>query len=95
MGIIISTPYRENSIVNIASGAASKGWLTRFYTTLYFARWERTAQRFPMIGNRLAKELNRRAFPGLPADTVSNVGMLPELLHGTDMPGSKAQLLLL
>jgi len=79
--IKISTPYRENSIVNIASGAAIKGWLANFYTTLYLAQWVTAAQRLPLIGNRLAQELGRRAFPDIPTNIVSNVGMVPELLH--------------
>ncbi len=81
MLLSVSTPYRANSIVHIARTAAVRAQIEVFYTTLYMARWQAAANRFPVVGRRLSKELGRRAFPGIPAERVANVAMLPELLH--------------
>lgn len=81
MRLSISTPYRENSIVHIARAAAASAHLQRFYTTLYLARWRSAAQRLPVLGPRLAQELGRRAFPGIPVEWVVNVATFPELVH--------------
>lgn len=81
MRVSISTPYRANSIVHIARAAAASAHLQRFYTTLYLARWRSAAQRLPVLGPRLAQELDRRAFPGIPVEWVVNVATFPELVH--------------
>lgn len=75
----VSTPYRENSIVNIAQTAAEYAGLRRFYTTLYLAQWQATARRVPIAGPLLEKELGRRGFRGIPPGLVDNVAMVPEL----------------
>lgn len=76
-----STPYRANSIVNIARSAAEDAELRRFYTTLHFARWQAKALRMPLVGPTLAKELGRRGFSGIPPESVADVAMLPELIQ--------------
>jgi len=81
MRVSISTPYRANSIVHIARAAAASAHLQRFYTTLYLARWRSAAQRLPVLGPRLAQELDRRAFAGIPVEWVVNVATFPELVH--------------
>ena len=81
MQIKVSTPYRENSIVNIAAIAAKNGVLSEFYTTLYFAKWQKYALCLPFIGKKLGKELGRRAFNDIPADCISNVATIPEILR--------------
>lgn len=81
MQLSVSTPYRENSIVNIAQSAAENAELQRFYTTLYLVRWQATARRMPLVGPPLAKELGRRGFAGIPQNLVDDVAMLPELIH--------------
>ncbi len=73
MRISVSSPYRENAIVNITRALAVTGRLQRFYTTLYLAQWERTAKRVPLLGNRLARELRRRGFLG-PCLPVARTG---------------------
>jgi glycosyltransferase involved in cell wall biosynthesis len=77
----VSTPYRANSIVNIARTVALAGQLDRFYTSFYLARWQSVAQRLPLIGSRLAQELSRRAFPGIAATCVTTEASTWELLH--------------
>lgn len=79
--MICSTPYRENSIVSIAVIAASNARLERFYTTLYTARWQKSAKRLPLIGPKLAAEFSRRAYAGIPTAQVTNLAILPELVH--------------
>lgn len=81
MRLSISTPYRENAIVNIARTAASCAKLQRFYTTLYLSRWQAGAERLPLVGSRLARELGRRAYAGIPSAQVANVAVLSELAH--------------
>lgn len=81
MQVSISTPYRANSIVNIARTAAAHKRLRCFYTTLYLARWQASAQQLPLIGPRLAKELGRRAFAGIPSRQVANAATLLELFQ--------------
>lgn len=81
MQLSVSTPYRENSIVNIARAAAENAELQRFYTTLYSARWQGTARRVPLAGPLLGKELGRRGFVGIPPDSVADVAILPELIQ--------------
>jgi glycosyltransferase involved in cell wall biosynthesis len=81
MRIIISTPYRENSIINIAAVAASENMLEGFYTTLYFARWQGVVGKIPVFGNRLAREFGRRSFDTIPGDMVFNVASSAELLR--------------
>ncbi len=78
--IYLSTPYRENSIISIAREAVRNDAML-FFTTLYFARWQSVARHIPLIGRKLADELARRAFPGIPADRVVSVSAVPELLH--------------
>lgn len=77
----VSTPYRENSIVNIARAVTLAGQLDRFYTSFYLAQWQSVAQRLPLIGSRLAQELSRRAFPGITAARVTTGASAWELLH--------------
>ena len=81
MEISISTPYRENSIVNIARAAVRSQELEHFYTTLYLGRWHTVAKKVPIFGNMLAQEFSRRAFHFLPSDSVINVGSVSELVH--------------
>ena len=81
MHISVSTPYRASSIVRIAQTAAARAQIDVFYTTLYMAHWQATANHLPLVGQRLAKELGRRAFPGIPGERVANLAMLPELLN--------------
>lgn len=81
MQISVSTPYRANSIVNIARAGAAQKRLQRFYTTLYLARWQMSAQRIPLVGTRLARELGRRAFPGISPARVVNAATIYELSH--------------
>ena len=79
--MICSTPYRENSIVSIATIAASHARLERFYTTIYAARLQKMAQRPPLIGPKLASEFSGRAYAGIPPASVVSLGTLPELVH--------------
>jgi glycosyltransferase involved in cell wall biosynthesis len=81
MQLSISTPYRANSIVNIARAAVVHEQLQRFYTTLYLAGWAANVERLPFFGAALANELGRRAFPGIPSEAVVNVAMFPELIQ--------------
>lgn len=81
MQLSVSTPYRSSSIVNIARAAAASEQLQRFYTTLYLARWQEGARSVPLVGQGLARELGRRAFPGIPSAQVSNVATFSELAH--------------
>jgi glycosyltransferase involved in cell wall biosynthesis len=77
----VSTPYRENSVVNIARAVTLAGQLDRFYTSFYLARWQSVAQRLPLIGSRLAQELSRRAFPGIAAARITTEASAWEFLH--------------
>ena len=79
--MICSTPYREGAIVSIAGIAASHARLERFYTTLYTARWQKSAKRLPLIGPKLAETFGRRAYAGIPMAQVTNLAVLPELVH--------------
>jgi len=70
--ISVGTPYKENSISALARGAASRAVLDTFYTTIYSAGLIPLVNRLP-VGNfraALVRELQRRAFPGVPADKV-------------------------
>lgn len=77
----VSTPYRENAIVSIARAAEASGKLQRFYTTLYLGGWARIAQRLPLIGQRLFKELSRRTFTGIPNSRVATAATISEMRH--------------
>ncbi|MDD2677648.1 MAG: hypothetical protein PHP75_09335 [Methylacidiphilaceae bacterium] len=81
MRIIVSSPYRGNSILAIARVAEAEGMLECFYSTLYFAGVEPWARRIPIWGEKIAKELGRRAFAGIPARRTRTVASLEELLH--------------
>lgn len=81
MKISVSSPYRENSIVNMAGVLATTDQLQRFYTPLYLAQWERTAKRIPLAGSRLAREFGRREFPGIPAQCVQSASTGAELIN--------------
>lgn len=80
-GLHISTPYRENSVLAIGRAATRVAQLGGFYTTLYLARWQASAQRLPYVGPPLAQALSRRAFPGIPYERVANVAVFPEIMH--------------
>lgn len=79
--LCISTPYRENAVVAIGQAAQREAQLDRFYTTLYLARLQDTAERLPLVGTKLGREFGRRAFSDIPADRVASVAMVPELAH--------------
>ena len=81
MRLSVSTPYRANSIVNIARTAGETTQLERFYTTLYLARWESRVRRLPCVGRRFSDEFGRRAYPGIPVDRVINLAAGPEFMH--------------
>ncbi len=71
--LAVGTPYKENSITQIAGGAARRNMLSDFYTTVYTgARAARLAQRVPnaRIARSLEREFGRRSFPGVPPETV-------------------------
>ena len=70
MKISVSSPYRANSIVNMAGVLATTDQLQRFYTPLYLAQWERTAKRIHW--HWLSRWLGRRGFPGIPAQCVQS-----------------------
>ncbi len=79
--MLVSTPYRANSIVNISKTLVKSGYLERFYTPLHLAKWELAAKRIPLIGSRLSIEMGRRGFRGIPAERVKTVATVTELLH--------------
>jgi len=81
MDLLISTPYRAGSIVNIARGAADAGVLRRFYTTVYLRRYHEFAQSIPLVGAPVARKLSRRSFLGVPREIVASESTLPELAH--------------
>ena len=81
MKVLVSTPYRANSIVNISKTLAKSGHLGRFYTPLHLAKLEITAKRIPLIGSRLSSEMGRRGFPGIPPEHVKTVATVTELFH--------------
>jgi len=71
--LAVGTPYKENSITQIASGAAREHRLSDFYTTVYTGEGSaRLAQRIPIARVRasVTRELGRRAFPGVPPELV-------------------------
>lgn len=99
-GMVVGSPYRENSVVAIACSAANASRLNRFFTTLYLADWQNTVRSIPLFGARIERELSRRAFSGIPANGVASVATLPELLHvgarrllGNRNPALAAQLM--
>ena len=81
MKIVVSSPYRENSVVSIASGASRRGMLDRFCTTLYAASLANRVAWLPVVGNKLERELSRRAFPGIPSEQVSSFASVEELIR--------------
>ncbi|WP_018290097.1 glycosyltransferase family 4 protein [Verrucomicrobium sp. 3C] len=81
MSVIVSSPYRENSILAIARAAEAEKVLECFYSTLCFANVEPWARRIPFWGGKIGKELGRRAFAGIPARRTRTVASLEELLH--------------
>ena len=83
MKIVVSTPYRENSIIAIASAAALKQQLICFYTTLYLKKFTCIAEHIPLttLRRRVEAELNRRTYPGIPNDLISSVAPFAELAH--------------
>lgn len=71
--LAVGTPYKENSITEIARGAARRAMLGDFYTTVYTgAGAARLAQRVPMerVARGLVREFGRRSFPGVPPEKV-------------------------
>lgn len=71
--LAVGTPYKENSITEIARGAARREMLGDFYTTVYTgAGAARLAQRVPVarIARGLVREFGRRSFPGVPPEKV-------------------------
>ena len=81
MQITVSSPYRENSILSHAAAAQRHGHLESFCTTLYGASLARRVEGLPVVGRRLASELNRRAFPAISNDRVHNFASLEELVR--------------
>lgn len=83
MKIVVSTPYRENSIIAIASAAALYEHLNRFYTTLYLKKLTRLAKHIPLntLRRKVEAELNRRTYSGIPNDLISSVVPFAELAH--------------
>ncbi|QSR85447.1 glycosyltransferase family 4 protein [Methylacidimicrobium sp. B4] len=81
MSLVVTTPYRENSILAIARAADGESSLECFYTTLYFAGAQPWASRLPVFGRKIGAELGRRAFPGISASRIRTVASPEELLH--------------
>lgn len=81
MGIVVTSPYRENSILAIARAADAERSLECFCSTLYFAGAQPWASRIPVFGRKIARELGRRAFPGISASRIRTVASPAELLH--------------
>lgn len=83
MKIVVSTPYRENSIMAIASAAIINEQLTCFYTTLYLKKFIHIAKHIPLstLRERVEAELNRRTYPGIPNNLISSVESFAELAH--------------
>ena len=79
--IVVSSPYREGSIVNIATAAERLGMLEFFYTTLYTPNLAKHVEVLPVIGSLLKTELGRRAFKGIPAERVKGFAGLEELVR--------------
>lgn len=80
-GIVVSTPYRENSIAAIARMAATTDRLARFHTTFYTGSLPSVIGRLPLVGARLTPELGRRSFPGIPSAKVMTGATLAEVAH--------------
>lgn len=79
--ISISTPYRENSIVNIARAAQEHGVLIDFNTTLVLENWRRRFEKIPAIGAQVAQKMSRRVFDSISSQYVHGVSAGPELLQ--------------
>jgi glycosyltransferase involved in cell wall biosynthesis len=81
--IVVATPYREGSVLAIARRAASRGQLARFYATLYAANLLAATRCVPFaaLRQRLARELGRHSFAGVPPGRVETVARLPELAY--------------
>jgi len=81
MQLTVASPYRENAVLAIARSAAANATLRNFYTTLYLAHWQSIAQRLPLVGSRLAIELGRRTFAGIPMERIDSAATGSELVH--------------
>ena len=83
MKIVVSTPYRENSIMAIASAAVVNEQLACFYTTLYLKKFTRLSKHIPLrtLRERVEAELNRRAYPDIPNHLISSIESFAELAH--------------
>lgn len=79
MRMSIASPYRENSIINIARRAAEREQLEIFYTSLNLDKWQGFARRMPAIGAQLEREVSRRVFPGVPSSHIAVAGMGSEI----------------
>jgi len=83
MKIVVSTPYRENSIMSIASAAVVNEQLSCFYTTLYLKKFTRIAKYIPLstLRKMVEAELNRRTYPDIPNHLISSIESFAELTH--------------
>lgn len=81
MKVTVSSPYRENSVLSIATGANRQDMLHSFCTTLYAASLAGRTQCLPVVGKRLTAELNRRAFRSIPPDRIHSFASFEELLR--------------
>lgn len=81
MQLTAASPYRENAVLAIARTAAANAALQNYYTTLNLAHWQGIAQRLPLVGSRLAIELGRRTFTGIPMERVACAATGAELGH--------------
>ena len=79
MKIAVASPYRENSVLSIATGASHRGVLDFFYTTLYAGEWATRTSTLPFVGQRLSRELSRRGFTSIPQNQVCSVASLAEV----------------
>jgi hypothetical protein len=79
--LVVATPYSENSIIAMARTAAAQGDLDRFYTTLYLAGLSGGARRIPgRAGEWLTRELQLRAFAGIPDFQVGSLAFTMEMI---------------
>jgi glycosyltransferase involved in cell wall biosynthesis len=92
--IVVATTHQEGSFLSIAQAAARRNQLARLFTTLHSARWSKAVKRIPAqsIRTRAEREIERRAFPGIPLEQVETVGVPHELLHvlALRVPGAGA-----
>ena len=79
MKIIVSTPYRENSIVNLARIVDQAKYLDVFYTTLYLAKYKKIIRKIPGLGPMLESEFSRRDFTEITPGRIKTVSSTFEL----------------